>query len=140
MKVSLHRASGITFLAKGDSNHWVVLDSKKQFGGSEAASQPMEMMLMALGGCTAMDIESLINKMRTPAEEFQIEIDAARSAEHPRVFTEIHMTFIFKGADLNKQNIKKAVRLSQEKYCSVSATLSRAIDISYDIVFNPAEE
>lgn len=140
MKVSLHRASGITFLAKGDSNHWVVLDSKKQFGGSEAASQPMEMMLMALGGCTAMDIESLINKMRTPAEEFQIEIDAARSAEHPRVFTEIHMTFIFKGADLNKQNIKKAVRLSQEKYCSVSATLSRSIDISYDIVFNPAEE
>jgi len=140
MKVSLHRASGATFLAKGDSNHWVVMDSKKQFGGSEAASQPMEMMLMALGGCTAMDIESLINKMRTPAEEFQIEIDAERSAEHPRVFTKIHMTFIFKGADLNRQNIEKAVRFSQEKYCSVSAMLSRAVDISYDIVFNPTEE
>jgi len=100
----------------------------------------MEMMLMALGGCTALDIESLINKMRTPAEEFQIEIDAERSDEHPRVFTKIQMTFIFKGSDLNRQNIEKAVRLSQEKYCSVSAMLSRAVDISYDIVFNPAEE
>ena len=140
MKVSLHRASGATFLTKGNSNHWVVLDLKKQFGGSEAASQPMEMMLMALGGCTAMDIESLINKMRTPTEEFNIEIEAERSAEHPRVFTKIHMTFIFKGADLNKQNIEKAVRLSQEKYCSISAMLSRAVDISYDIVLNPAEE
>lgn len=140
MKVSLHRASGATFLAKGNSNHWVVLDSKKQIGGSEAASQPMEMMLMALGGCTAMDVESLINKMRTPAEEFQIEIDAERAAEHPRVFTKIHMTFIFKGADLNKQNIEKAVRLSQEKYCSISAMLSRVVDISYDIILNPAEE
>ncbi|MDO9548515.1 MAG: OsmC family protein [Candidatus Marinimicrobia bacterium] len=140
MKVSLHRASGATFLAKGDSNHWVVLDSMKQFGGSEAASKPMELVLMALGGCSALDIESLINKMRTPADEFQVEITAERQDEHPKVFTKILLTFIFKGTNLNRANIEKAVKLSQEKYCSVSAMLSKSVDISYEIKYIGAEK
>jgi len=135
MQINLYRAKGSTFIAKGDSNHWVVLDSVKQFGGSEAASKPMEMVLMALGGCSALDIESLINKMRTPAAEFQVEITAERQDEHPKVFTKIHLTFIFKGANLNKANIEKAVKLSQEKYCSVSAMLSKSVDISYEIKY-----
>ena len=139
MKVSLHRASGITFLAKGDSNHWVVLDSVKQFGGSEAASKPMEMVLMALGGCTALDTESLINKMRTPVDEFHVEITAERQDEHPKVFTKIHLTFFFKGKNLNKANIAKAVKLSQEKYCSVTAMLSESVDISYEIKYTGEE-
>ncbi|HCK98615.1 MAG TPA: hypothetical protein DHW42_00720 [Candidatus Marinimicrobia bacterium] len=140
MQVTLHRAKGSTFIAKGDSNHWVVLDSAKQFGGSEAAAKPMELVLMALGGCSALDIESLINKMRTPADEFQVKITAERRDEHPKVFTRIHITFIFKGENLNRPNIEKAVKLSQEKYCSVSAMLSQAVDITYDIQFNPTEK
>ncbi|MBU0711262.1 OsmC family protein [bacterium] len=135
MQINLYRAKGSTFIAKGDSNHWVVLDSVKQFGGSEAASKPMEMVLMALGGCSALDIESLINKMRTPAEEFEVEITAERQDEHPKVFTKIHLTFIFKGPNLNKANIEKAVKLSQEKYCSVSAMLSKSVDISCEIKY-----
>lgn len=133
MQVNLYRAKGSTFIAKGDSNHWVVLDSVKQFGGSEAASKPMEMVLMALGGCTALDIESLINKMRTPADEFHVEISAERQDEHPKIFTKIHLNFIFKGTNLNRANIEKAVKLSQEKYCSVSAMLSKSVNISYEI-------
>ncbi|MBN2600947.1 MAG: OsmC family protein [Candidatus Marinimicrobia bacterium] len=135
MQINLYRAKGSTFIAKGDSNHWVVLDSVKQFGGSEAASKPMEMVLMALGGCTAQDIESLINKMRTPTDDFQVEITAERQDEHPKVFTKIHLTFIFKGSNINKANIEKAVKLSQEKYCSVSAMLSKSVDISYEIKY-----
>lgn len=140
MQVNLYRAKGSTFIAKGDSNHWVVIDSVKQFGGSEAASKPMELVLMALGGCSALDIESLINKMRTSADEFQVEITAERRDEHPKVFTKIHLTFIFKGANLNRPNIEKAVKLSQEKYCSVTAMLGKSVDITYDIQFNPTEK
>ena len=139
MQVNLHRAKGSTFIAKGDSNHWVVLDSVKQFGGSEAASKPMEMVLMALGGCTALDTESLINKMRTPVGEFHVEITAERQDEHPKVFTKIHLTFFFKGKNLNKANIAKAVKLSQEKYCSVTAMLSESVDISYEIKYTGEE-
>jgi len=140
MQVNLYRAKGSTFIAKSDSNHWVVIDSVKQFGGSEAASKPMELVLMALGGCSALDIESLINKMRTPADEFEVEITAERRGEHPKVFTKIHLTFIFKGTNLNRANIEKAVKLSQEKYCSVTAMLSQTVEITYDIQYNPTEK
>lgn len=135
MQVTVQRAKGATFIAKGDSNHWVVLDSDEKFGGSDAASRPMEMLLIALGSCTAMDVESLINKMRTPASDFRVEIHAERKADHPKVFTKIHLTFIFTGDNLNKANIAKAVRLSQEKYCSVTIMLSQAVDISYEIKY-----
>lgn len=135
MQVTVQRAKGATFIAKGDSNHWVVLDSDEKFGGSDAASRPMEMLLIALGSCTAMDVESLINKMRTPASDLRVEIHAERKAEHPKVFTKIHLTFIFSGDNLNKANIAKAVRLSQEKYCSVTVMLSQAVEISYEIKY-----
>lgn len=135
MQVTVQRAKGATFIAKGDSNHWVVLDSDEKFGGSDAASRPMEMLLIALGSCTAMDVESLINKMRTPASDLRVEIHAERKAEHPKVFTKIHLTFIFSGDNLNKANIAKAVRLSQEKYCSVTIMLSQAVEISYEIKY-----
>ena len=137
MNITLHRAKGSTFIAKGDSNHWVVIDSAKQFGGSEAASKPMELVLIALGSCTAMDVESLINKMRTPADEFHLHVQAEQRDEHPKIFTKIHLTFIFKGENLNKANIEKAVKLSHDKYCSVSAMLSKSATISYDILYNP---
>ncbi len=140
MKVTLHRVAGSTLIARGDSNHWVVLDTKQQFGGHEAASQPMELVLMALGGCTAMDVESLLNKMRTPAQEFTVEIDAERAEEHPRIFRKISMTLIFRGENLNQQNIEKAVSLSRDKYCSVSAMLKKSVEITYTIKINPVAD
>lgn len=138
MKVTLHRAAGSTMIARGDSNHWIVMDTKQQFGGYEAASQPMELVLMALAGCTAMDVESLLHKMRTPAQEFTIEINASRAEEHPRVFTKIDMILIFKGENLNPQNIGKAVKLSREKYCPIGIMLNKSVEITYTIKINPA--
>jgi len=140
MKVTLHRAAGSTMIARGDSNHWVVLDTKQQFGGHEAASQPMELLLMALGGCTAMDVESLLNKMRTPAQEFAIEINAEQVAEHPRVYEKIDMSLTFRGDNLNPQNIEKAVNLSRNRYCPVTAMLKKSVEINYTIKINPAAD
>jgi putative redox protein len=140
MKVTLHRTVGSTMIARGDSNHWVVLDTKQRFGGHEAAPQPMEMVLISLGGCTAMDVESLLNKMRTPAQEFTIEINAERVEEHPRIFKNINMTLIFRGENLNQQNIEKAVSLSRDKYCSVTAMLKKSVKIDYTIKINPATD
>jgi len=137
MNVTVQRVDNNTFIARGDSNHWIVLDTQKQYGGQEAATSPMEMVLCALGGCTGMDIESLLQKMRTPADKFRIEIRAERRHEHPRIFTKIHLKFIFSGDNLNADSIAKAVKLSQEKYCSVSAMLAQSAKISYDILINP---
>jgi len=138
MEVSVTRFKNNTFLAKGESNHWVVMDTKAAFGGSEAGATPMELVLFALGGCTGMDVESLLQKMRTPAADFRILIKAQRSDNHPHVYTAIHLTYQFWGQDLNLANIQKAVELSQHKYCSVSAMLSKAAALTYSIELNPA--
>jgi len=137
MQVTVQRFRNNTFLARGESNHWTVIDTKREFGGAEGACSPMELLLSALGGCTAMDVESLLNKMHTPVSDFRVEIQAERREEHPRIFTRIRLKFIFFGADLNQANIAKAVELSQNKYCSVSAMLAKAVPITYELVFNP---
>jgi len=137
MNITLQRIENSTFIARSESNHWVILDTKIEHGGQAAAASPMELVLCALGGCTGMDVESILQKMRTPAEKFFIEISAERRDEHPRIFTKIHLKYIFHGANLNLDNIKKAVNLSQNKYCSVSAMLAKTAEISNEILINP---
>jgi putative redox protein len=139
MLVSLQRVKGSTFIGKGASNHWVVTDSVKKFGGSEAASRPMELLLISLASCTAMDVESLLNKMRSPVTDFRIEVEGARAEEHPKVFTKIHLKYLFWGDNLNKMILSKAVEMSQEKYCSVTAMLRKSADITHEILINPDE-
>ncbi|PIS29231.1 MAG: osmotically inducible protein OsmC [Candidatus Marinimicrobia bacterium CG08_land_8_20_14_0_20_45_22] len=140
MKVQILRAKNSTFIAKGDSNHWVVIDTEKEFGGSEAGSRPMEMLLSSLGGCTGIDVETLLNKMRATVDDFQIDIQAERRSEHPRIFTQITIRFLFWGEELNADAIHKAVRLSSEKYCPVTAMLRQSVPITTEILLNPPKE
>jgi putative redox protein len=140
MQATIQRAKNNTFIAKGQTGHWVVLDTRKEVGGNDGASSPMEMVLFALGGCTAMDVESLLHKMRTPAADFRIEISSERAPEHPKIFTKIHLKYIFLGENLNASNIAKAVDLSKNKYCSVSAMLLETVEITHEILINPELE
>ena len=99
MEVIIDRIKDSTFAARGDTGHWVVIDTRKQFGGSEGASSPMEMVLMGLGGCTGIDVQTILQKMRVEVDHFSIRITAERAAEHPKVFTRIHMIYAFRGRD-----------------------------------------
>jgi putative redox protein len=142
MKAYIRQVKGITMVSKSDSNHWLVMDGSERFGGSRAASGPMEMVLMALGGCTCMDVISILQKMRTELDRFEMFINAERAAEHPKVFTKIHLDYFFFGSDIKEESVKRAVELSQEKYCSVSAMLASSADIIYKYHINesiPAE-
>lgn len=139
MNITVQRLDSNTFIGRSESNHWIVIDTKKEHGGQDAAAQPMEMVLGALGGCTGMDVESILLKMRTPAEKFRIEVSAERCEQHPRVFTKIHLKYIFHGNNLNPENIAKAVNLSQNKYCPISAMLAKSVEISHEILINPTE-
>lgn len=138
MKIEVYRAKDATLISKADSNHWVVMDSVKQFGGSEAATKPMEMVLMALGGCTSMDVLSLLKKMRVDVDDYNVEIDGQRGEEHPKPFVKIVIDYYFKGEGLEEKRdkIEKAVNLSQERYCGVSAMLSKTADMTYNIHIN----
>lgn len=122
-----------TFLAKGDSGHWVVMDGNEQVGGADAGARPMELVLFGLGGCTAMDVVSILKKMKVPVEDFHIEIESERATDHPKVYTKIGMTYHFYGKNLPLEKLERAVNLSEKTYCSVSAMLSKSVDISVKI-------
>ncbi|HHM24355.1 MAG TPA: OsmC family peroxiredoxin [Bacteroidetes bacterium] len=143
MKVFLKQVQGITMTAKADSNHWVMMDGSDKFGGSKAASAPMEMMLMGLAGCTGMDVISILDKMRVKLDQFVITVDADRAPEHPKVFTRIHLKYYFWGDDVPEDKVKRAIELSQTKYCSASVMMKKTADLTYSYHINeevPEEE
>jgi len=96
----------------------------------------MELVLLALGGCTSMDVIPILEKMKVPVENYELGIDYERSAEHPKVFTKIWLNFRFWGKDLPLDRLKRAVALSEEKYCSVSAMLKKSVEIEARIENN----
>ncbi len=91
---------------------------------SKEGISPMEMLLLSLGGCTGMDVISILQKMKEPVEGMEVEVEGERKEEHPRVFTRINLKFIVYGK-VNPEKLKRAIELSQERYCSVSIMLKR---------------
>ena len=130
---------GLTFLGRAKSKHWVAMDGPETFGGSEAASRPMELFLISLAGCTGADVASLLKKMRVKYDKFEIHVDSERAEEHPKIYTKISLKYILWGKDLEaeKEKIEKSIDLSQNKYCSVSAMIRAAnipLDYSYELL------
>lgn len=121
----------MSFIGKADSNHFVVMDASKKVGGEESAVKPIELILIGLGGCTGVDVVSILSKMRAPLEKLEILINAEQSDDFPKVFTKIHIDYTFYGQGLKNEQVERAVNLSKEKYCSVSAMLSKSAEISH---------
>ena len=131
MEVTIQQIKGLAFAAKGNTNHWVGMDTDEKYGGENAASRPMEMILMGLGGCTGMDVISILTKMKVCLDGFSIDISAEQAEAFPKVFTKIYIFYRFFGKQINEENVKKAIELSRTKYCSVSAMLSKSVPIDY---------
>lgn len=122
---------GVTFIGKTDSNHWVVMDGPEQFGGSDAGIRPKELMLIALGGCTGSDVSVILQKKKVKLDGFEMNIKAEVQETHPQVFTKIHLEYIFYGKDIPKEAVERAIELSQKTYCSVTAMLQKAVEITH---------
>lgn len=128
----------MAFLAHTDSGRQVLMDAKKENGGLSSGPSPMELVLAALTGCTGMDVISILSKMKVldEVENFRMEVSADRSQEHPKVYTKIHLKYIFKFKNQPfKEQVEKAVQLSQEKYCSVAGMLKKSAELTYEIVY-----
>jgi len=138
MKAKITQVKGITFVGKAATNNWVVMDGPEDFGGCNAATRPKELVLIGLGGCTGSDVASILQKMREKVDRIEIDLDTEDSKEHPKVFTKIHMTYKFWGQDLNTANLEKAINLSRDRYCSVSAMLKASVEITHSYLVNPA--
>lgn len=130
MKAIIKQINGCQFIGKSDSNHWVPIDNKKEHLGSEAATRPMELILLALGSCTGCDVVSILQKKKVSLKGLEIYIDAERAETYPKIFTKIHVEFVFIGTDLNTTHLQRAIELSYEKYCPVSAMLKASVPIT----------
>jgi putative redox protein len=130
-KAYIKQIKGITFAGKTDTNHWITMDGPEEFGGSNAGMRPKELLLVGLGGCTGGDVVSILQKKKLNLRDFEINISAEVADEHPQVFTDIHIEYVFYGDNLPVKDVERAIELSQTKYCSVTKMLEKAARITH---------
>ena len=131
MKTRIVWLEDMTYVAQSPSGHAVVMDGPPELGGHNLGPRPMEMLLMGMGGCTAVDVVSILRKARQDLRGCEIEIAAERADSDPKVFTQIHVHFILTGQDLSAKHIERAIHLSAEKYCSASIMLGQTASITH---------
>ena len=132
MKSRIKWLDHMTFVGESPSGHSVVMDGAPDAGGRNLGVRPMEMLILGLGGCTSFDVVSILRKSRQSLVECEVEIEAERADEVPKVFTRIHLHFIVKGNQLDEKKVAKAIELSAEKYCSASRMLEKTAEITHD--------
>jgi putative redox protein len=115
------------------NNHKFMVDADKSVGGQDLGPRPKVLILAGLGGCTGMDVISILKKMRIEPDYFNVSVEAEITEEHPKYYSKIHLTYTFKGEGLPLDKLDKAIQLSQQRYCGVSAMLNKAAEITYEI-------
>jgi putative redox protein len=115
------------------------MDGPQDLGGSNAASRPKEFVLFALGGCTGSDVVAILRKKRVPLKGFEMQIKATQAEEHPQVYTDIHVEYVFYGTGINPADVERAIELSTTKYCSVSAMLRSSVKLTHSYRIEPVE-
>jgi putative redox protein len=131
MKTRVKWLDHMSFVGESASGHSVVMDGAADDGGRNLGIRPMEMVLLGLGGCTAFDVVLILKKARQGIEDCIVELEPKRAETVPKVFTEIHIHYILVGAELAAAQVERAVKLSAEKYCSVSKMLGTSVKITH---------
>jgi len=121
----------MSFTAATESGHALQLDATTANGGRNAAPQPLELLLVSLAGCAAMDVLAILTKKRQPIEGFSLLVRYERAGEHPRVYTEIHIEYIVQGTNVQRAAIERAIELTEAKYCPVHAMLAPAVHLTH---------
>ncbi|MEH6634750.1 MAG: OsmC family protein, partial [Halioglobus sp.] len=137
MKATVKWTDGAMFVGESGSGHSVVMDGPEDLGGRNLGPRPMEMLLLGTGGCSIYDVMSMLKKSRQQVVDCRVELQAERADAVPAVFTSINMHFIVTGVSLKENQVKRAVELSAEKYCSASIMFGAAgvaITHSFEIV------
>jgi len=132
MKAKITWINGRAFLGESGSGHAVVMDGAPEAGGRNIGVRPMEMLLLGLGGCTAFDVVMILEKGREKITGCEVEMDAERAAEEPKVFTRVKFIYTLRGKDLKPAAIERAIKLSAEKYCSASKMFEKTAILEHE--------
>jgi putative redox protein len=130
--------SGMSFSGSADSGVAVPIDTSVDHGGNGTGASPMEMVLMGLGGCSGMDVVSILEKKRQQVTAFEILLHGDRAEDHPKVFTKITVEYVITGHNIDPQAADRAVELSTTKYCSVMGMLRKAAEIEIKVTVKEA--
>lgn len=122
---------GMKFSARSGSGHELTMDTGTEDGGENAGFSPMELPLVALLGCTGMDVVSILRKMRQEVTNYEMSAHGVRAETHPKVFMTIEVDYTFTGNGLSIESVRRAVELSATRYCSVGAMLEKTATITY---------
>ena len=129
-EATVRHVQNLTFIGKAGSNHWTTMDSSHG-ENSAASTSPMELILIALGGCTGSDVAIILEKKRARFSKLEMKITGERAAVDPKVYTTIHIEYIVEGIGLREKDVAHAIELSMTKYCSVSAMLKKSVALTY---------
>lgn len=133
MQAQIKWVDGAMFLGESGSGHTIVMDGPAEAGGRNMGVRPMETLLIGLGGCASYDVVSILKKGRQDIRDVHTLLEAERADSEPKVFTKIHIRFVVTGRQLKEAQVKRAVELSAEKYCSASIMLGRGgVEITHD--------
>ena len=138
MQIKIKRLNDATHLeATNEAGLTLQMDGAPSVGGEDLAMRPMQVLLSSLGGCSAMDIISILKKQRQPLEDIQFTLDGTREeGKTPSLFTTIHVTFDLYG-NLDQDKVERAIDLSMQQYCSVAKTLEKTAEITYSFEIHP---
>jgi len=115
------------------NGHEFVIDAVEKVGGEDRGPRPKPLMMASLAGCTGMDVVSILKKMRVQLDYFNVVVEAELTEEHPKHFIKMHVIYEFKGNDLPMAKLEKAIDLSEERYCGVSATYKQTMELTSEI-------
>jgi putative redox protein len=116
------------------NGHKLIIDAAYKYGGNNEGPRPKSLMLVALAGCTGMDLISIIRKMRIAFDDLKINVDGTITEEHPKHFDQMHIKYILKGKNIPADKINAAIDLSLERYCGVSYSYSKTMKITYELI------
>ncbi|HLZ25551.1 MAG TPA: OsmC family protein [Ktedonobacterales bacterium] len=127
--VTVELLGNMALRAITESGHEVIMDAAPEVGGTDTGPRPMELLLVGLGGCTGMDVVSMLRKMRQDVTAYEVHVSGERASEHPKIYTSIHVEHVVHGCGLNPESVRRAVELSATRYCSAAAMLGRVAHI-----------
>lgn len=131
MTVQATLETGMRFDVETGSGHHIILDAAEHNGGHESGPRPMEMLLVALAGCSGMDIITILRKKRQNITGYELRIYGMRAEEHPKVFLDITVEHIFKGHNIRPEAVERAIELTEERYCGASAMLGKTARLQH---------
>ncbi|MBF0344292.1 MAG: OsmC family protein [Nitrospirae bacterium] len=131
MDAKLTWVDAMRFVGEASSGHAIVLDADHEVGGEDTGMRPSELLLIALGGCSAMDIISILKKKKQDVKHFEINVRGDKATTHPKRFNNIVIEYVVKGKDIDIEAVKRAVEISMTKYCSVKATIENGVPIEH---------